>query len=45
MPAFDGRVPIFGVWVIDGDVCGLGIREDSSLVTSPSANFIPHRIV
>lgn len=45
MPAFDGRIPIFGVWVIDGDVCGLGIREDTSLVTSPGANFIPHRIV
>lgn len=45
MPAFDGRVPIFGVWMIDGDVCGLGIREDTNLVTSPNANFIPHRIV
>lgn len=45
MPSFDGRVPVFGVWVIGGEVCGLGIREDTSAVTGPRANFIPYRIV
>jgi glutathionylspermidine synthase len=45
MRAFDGRTPVFGVWVVDGEVCGLGIREDVGLVTGPRANFIPHRVV
>jgi glutathionylspermidine synthase len=42
---FDGRKPVFGVWVVGGDVCGLGIREDTADITGPRANFIPHRIV
>lgn len=45
MPRFDGLTPVFGVWVVGGDVCGIGIREDRSPVTGPGANFIPHRIV
>ncbi len=45
MPAFDARTPVFGVWVVAGEVCGLGIREDVTDVTGPGASFIPHRIV
>jgi glutathionylspermidine synthase len=44
MPTFDGLTPVFGVWVIGGEVCGIGIREDRSTITGPRANFIPHRI-
>jgi glutathionylspermidine synthase len=39
-----GGYPVFGVWVIAGDPCGLGIREDDSEITGPKARFIPHRM-
>ena len=41
---FDGFTPVFGVWVIGGEPCGLGIREDESEITGPRACFVPHRI-
>jgi glutathionylspermidine synthase len=41
---FDGMTPVFGVWSIGGEPCGLGIREDESEITGPKACFIPHRI-
>jgi len=44
MPAFDGRTPVFGVWIVAGAPCGLGIREDTAAVTGEGAYFIPHRI-
>lgn len=44
MPAFDGRIPVFGVWVVAGEPVGLGVREDTAAVTGPGACFIPHRI-
>ncbi len=45
MPAFDGLTPVFGVWVVAGEPCGLGIREDADPITGASACFIPHRMV
>lgn len=45
MPPFDGLTPVFGVWIVAGEPCGLGIREDRSPVTGYGAGFIPHRIV
>jgi glutathionylspermidine synthase len=44
MPAFDGQIPVFGVWIVAGEPCGLGIREDQAAVTGLGARFIPHRI-
>jgi glutathionylspermidine synthase len=44
MPRFDGLHPVFGVWVVDGKPCGLGIREDVDPITGKRACFIPHRI-
>jgi glutathionylspermidine synthase len=41
---FDGFTPVFGVWVVGGEPCGLGIREDESEITGPRACFVPHRI-
>jgi glutathionylspermidine synthase len=43
--SFEGRTPVFGVWVVDGEPCGLGVREDQGPITGPNACFIPHRIV
>jgi glutathionylspermidine synthase len=41
---FDGQTPVFGVWLIGGEPCGLGVREDDAEITGPRARFVPHRI-
>lgn len=44
LPDFDGWHPMPGVWVIDGEPRGLGMREDRSLVTGRDARLVPHVI-
>jgi glutathionylspermidine synthase len=44
LPVFDGWHTVIGSWVIGGQPCGIGVREDRSIVTGPSAKFRPHRI-
>jgi len=44
LPDFDARYPLIGCWMVAGRAAGLGIREDRELVTTESANFIPHVI-
>ncbi|WP_395647058.1 glutathionylspermidine synthase family protein [Terricaulis sp.] len=41
---FSGMTPVFGVWIIGGEACGLGVREDEAEITGPRASFVPHRI-
>jgi len=41
---FDGNVPILGSWVVNGWACGVGIREDESIVTGNASRFVPHKI-
>ena len=41
-PEFDGYHPIFGVWVVDHDAAGLGIREDTRRITGNLSRFVPH---
>lgn len=43
LPAFDGRYPMLGAWIVDGEPAGLGIREDG-LITGNLARFVPHII-
>jgi glutathionylspermidine synthase len=43
-PTFDGRTIVLGSWMVNGYACGLGIREDESVVTSNTSRFVPHRI-
>ncbi|MGP1665512.1 MAG: glutathionylspermidine synthase family protein, partial [Rhodanobacter sp.] len=45
LPAFHGHHPLIGSWLVGDRACGIGIREDSSLVTQDSARFVPHAIV
>ena len=45
IPNFGGRYPIVGSWVVNGWSCGIGIREDSSLITGNLSRFVPHRMV
>ncbi len=42
LPEFAGHHPIFGVWVINHDAAGLGIREDSRRITGNLSRFVPH---
>ncbi len=39
---FDGNHPVMGVWIVNHEACGLGIREDTSLITGNLSRFVPH---
>ena len=39
---FDQRHPALGVWMIDQECCGLGIRESSGPITDNLSSFVPH---
>ncbi|KAK3303893.1 glutathionylspermidine synthase [Chaetomium strumarium] len=36
--------PVLGLWLVDGDVAGMGIREDKTPITTNGSMFIPHSI-
>lgn len=42
IPNFDGHHPVIGLWIINHQAAGLGIREDQSLITSNLSRFVPH---
>jgi glutathionylspermidine synthase len=44
LPDFDGRYPVLGAWVIDGEAAGMGIRESDTLITDNLSRFVPHLI-
>ena len=39
---FEGNYPVMGVWIINHEACGLGIREDTSRITGNLSRFVPH---
>jgi glutathionylspermidine synthase len=43
-PNYDGNYPIIGSWMVNGYACGIGIREDTNLVTRNTSRFVPHVI-
>jgi glutathionylspermidine synthase len=45
MADFDGQHPVFGVWVVDHEAAGLGIREDTRRITGNLSRFVPHFFV
>ncbi|EKE73707.1 glutathionylspermidine synthase family protein [Gallaecimonas xiamenensis] len=45
LPNFAGNHTLVGSWVVGDTACGMGIREDNSLITKDSARFLPHIIV
>jgi glutathionylspermidine synthase len=45
LETFDGQRPVLGSWTVAGQPAGLGIREDSELVTGGNARFVPHAII
>lgn len=38
------RWPVLGVWFVDGEPAGMGVREDKSPITTNASAFIPHSI-
>ncbi|MFC4821112.1 glutathionylspermidine synthase family protein [Dokdonella ginsengisoli] len=44
LPKFDGGYPLVGSWVVADRPCGLGVREDASLITQDTSRFVPHVI-
>jgi glutathionylspermidine synthase len=42
LPQFGEHRPIFGVWVVDHEAAGLGVREDSRRITGNLSRFVPH---
>jgi len=42
LPEFDGQHPICGVWIVDHEPAGLGIREDTGRITGNLSRFVPH---
>jgi len=42
LPNFLGYRPVMGVWVINHEAGGLGIREDTGLITGNTSLFTPH---
>lgn len=38
----DGHRPFFSIYVVGDDICGLGIRETTGLMTDRNSPFIPH---
>ena len=41
----DGRYPVLGSWIVNGEACGMGIREDASMITGNTSRFVPHQFV
>ena len=43
LPRFDGKhFACVGSWIVNGWACGLGIREDDTMITQNTSRFIPH---
>ncbi len=42
LPCFDGSYAVVGSWLVNGHACGIGIREDQSLITGNASRFVPH---
>lgn len=42
LPEFDGRYPVIGSWIVAGEPAGIGMREDSSWITTNDGTFVPH---
>jgi glutathionylspermidine synthase len=40
--SFNRRFPVLGLWMVDQECCGLGIRESSGPITDNLSSFVPH---
>ncbi|MSU24594.1 MAG: glutathionylspermidine synthase family protein [Opitutus sp.] len=42
IPDFSGNRPVCGVWLVNHEACGLGVREDTRRITGNLSRFVPH---
>jgi glutathionylspermidine synthase len=42
LPTFAGNYPVIGSWVVASQPAGMGIREDSTAITTDNSRFVPH---
>jgi glutathionylspermidine synthase len=42
---FDQRYPVLGLWMVDQECCGMGIRESAGPITDNLSSFVPHFFV
>ena len=42
IPDFGGQRPVCGVWMVNHEACGLGVREDTRRITGNLSRFVPH---
>ena len=42
LPVFAGNHAVIGSWVINGEPCGIGVRESDGPITGDAARFVPH---
>ena len=42
LPAFNGRYPVVGAWIVGDQPAGIGLREDDSPITKNTSRFVPH---
>jgi glutathionylspermidine synthase len=45
LPDFGGVYPVIGSWLVGDQAAGMGVREDSSPVTTNMSRFVPHFIL
>ena len=43
--AFNDMHPVLGLWIVDNEAAGLGIREESRRITTNASRFVPHWFV
>ncbi|MDB6118232.1 MAG: gsp [Verrucomicrobiaceae bacterium] len=39
---FDGQHPVLGLWMVNNEAAGLGIREEARRITTNASRFVPH---
>lgn len=44
IPSCDGHFPVCGVWIVDHEAAGMGMREDSRRIMGNLSRFVPHYI-
>ncbi|WP_314153741.1 glutathionylspermidine synthase family protein [Rouxiella badensis] len=44
-PRFNDSYTLIGSWLVNGEPCGIGLREDRALITQDLSRFYPHAII
>ncbi|WP_146742523.1 glutathionylspermidine synthase family protein, partial [Lonsdalea quercina] len=45
LPKFGDSYTLIGSWLVGDKACGIGLREDTSLITQDLSRFYPHIIL